>query len=230
MSFQGLKAVDTVDLQLSQGEVLGLIGPNGAGKTTLLNTLSGFQRPSSGTVLAGRFDITGWSVQRVASLGIGRTFQSGRLFRRLTVLENVRVAVSSLSLSTTEARAFSRSLLDQLGLASYSETWAEALPYGLARRLGIARALGLRPRFLLLDEPAAGLNEQETRELMSVLRDLRDRDGLGLLLIEHDMPMIMQVCDRIHVLNHGRTLAVGTPGEIQTDLTVRSAYLGPARL
>lgn len=226
VAFQGLKAVDGVDFALQQGEILGLIGPNGAGKTTLLNALSGFQVPSSGRILAGTLDITGWPVPRVASLGIGRTFQSGRLFRRLTVLENVEVAVFSLGLSPREGRAFSQSLIAQLELAPFAEVQAQALPYGMARRLGLARALGLRPRFLLLDEPAAGLNEQETAHLMSVLSTLRDESGLGLLVIEHDMPLIMRMCDRIHVLDHGKTLAVGTPIQIQSDPRVRSAYLG----
>jgi branched-chain amino acid transport system ATP-binding protein len=226
VAFQGLKAVDGVDFQLRQGEILGLIGPNGAGKTTLLNVLSGFERPKQGSVLAGTRDITGWPVNQIAALGIGRTFQSGRLFGRLSVVENVLVAALSQGLPTRDARALCHSLLETMELVPYAEIQAKSLPYGLARRLGIARALGLQPRFLLLDEPAAGLNELESAHLMSVLKQLREERGLGLLVIEHDMPLIMRMCDRLHVLDHGKTLAVGTPKDIQADPKVRSAYLG----
>ncbi|WP_338205473.1 ABC transporter ATP-binding protein [Candidatus Nephthysia bennettiae] len=226
VAFEGLRAVDGVDLKLARGEILGLIGPNGAGKTTLLNTLSSFQRPSSGRVLLGHVDITGWPVHRVAAEGVGRTFQSGRIFKRLTVFENVLAATVSLGLRQREAHAYASHQLERLDLLRYAALAAGTLPYGLARRLGIARALGLRPRFLLLDEPAAGLNEEETETLVSALRRLQADDGMGLLVIEHDVPMIMRVCDRIHVLDHGRTLAVGTPAQIQSDEAVRAAYLG----
>jgi branched-chain amino acid transport system ATP-binding protein len=226
VSFAGIKAIDGVDLQLRQGEILGLIGPNGAGKTTLVNVLSGFQRPSPGRlVLAGR-DATGWSPSRLALAGLSRTFQAVRLFGRLTVLENVEVGLVCAGSSRRRAHGAALSLLDRVGLKEMAARRAADLSYGDERRLGIARALATGPRFLLLDEPAAGLNETESEELLDTLGTIRRELGCGLLIIEHDMPLIMRLCDRVQVLDQGRTLAVGTPSEVRRDPAVLAAYLG----
>jgi ABC-type branched-subunit amino acid transport system ATPase component len=227
--FAGVKAVDGVDLALRRGEILGLIGPNGAGKTTLVNALSCFQRPTSGRVLLGDADVTGWDPSRLGSQGLARTFQNVRLFGRLTVFENVELGALGGGLRTAEARELTWSLLERVNLAERARMRADSLPYGEERRVGILRALAMRPRFLLLDEPAAGLNEAESDELMETLGRLPGEFGLGLLIIEHDMRLIMRLCERIQVIDHGKTIAVGTPSEIRKDPVVLTAYLGTGR-
>lgn len=226
--FAGVLALDAVDFDVLKGEILGLIGPNGAGKTTLLNVISGMQRPDEGRVVLDGRDVTAWSASRRARAGLGRTFQGARLFDRLSVFENIEVGASVNGGSRRESRQFADQLLRSLGLAEVSSRPARVLPHGMARRLGIARALSTRPAFLLLDEPAAGLDEEESLELVAMLRDVRETFGLGLVVIEHDVPLIMSLCERIHVLAHGKTLAIGSPRDVSRDRAVLDAYLGEA--
>jgi branched-chain amino acid transport system ATP-binding protein len=224
-SFEGIRALWEVDLELHRHEVVGLVGPNGAGKTTLVNVLSGFAFPDAGSVeLAGR-DITRWAPARRGREGLARTFQHSRSFRSLSVRENVEVSALGGGASPGEARRRAAELLDLLGLAQYAELPALALAHGDERKLGVARALAIAPRFVLMDEPAAGLPEAEVPEFAAVVQLVRQRDA-GVLLIDHNMALIMEVCDRIHVLDQGRTLAQGTPVEIRGNLDVAAAYLG----
>jgi len=227
--FRGVLALDSVDLTLSEGEILGLIGPNGSGKTTLLNVLSGFVKPSSGRVHLEQRDITESPPRTISKLGIGRTFQSVRLFKRLTVNENILLGFLGAGLSRRRARIRSRQLLEQLSLVGEAEDAAAALPYGAQRRVALARTLATEPRYLLLDEPAAGLNDAESEEFTNVLRGVQAERGFGVMVIEHDMKLIMGLCHRIHVLDAGKTLASGTPEAIRSDPSVVEAYLGAPR-
>ncbi len=224
--FEGVKAVDDVDVAMTPGEILGLIGPNGAGKTTLINALSGFQRLTGGSLTLDDADATKWSPQKLCESGIVRTFQNVRLFDDLTVLENVTLGALVSTPRRRQAEDLAWQLLDRFHLADHAATKAGALPYGDERKIGIARALGAKPDFLLADEPAAGMSEAETAELVDILRTIRDDFGCGLLVVEHDMHLIMELCDRIQVLDHGVTIAVGTPSEIRNDPAVLKAYLG----
>jgi branched-chain amino acid transport system ATP-binding protein len=224
--FGGVHAVDGVDLFLRKGEILGLIGPNGAGKTTLVNALSGFQKPTAGTVLMNGNDVTGLSPHKLARRGLARTFQSVRLFPDLTVLENVELGGVGVGMSRASARKAAKELLERLHLADKAELYATGLPHGLERRLGVARSLAAKPSFLLLDEPAAGLNEHESDQLVDTLTLIRDDFSCALVVIEHDMRLIMRLCERIQVLDHGRTICVGTPAQVRHDPTVLEAYLG----
>jgi branched-chain amino acid transport system ATP-binding protein len=215
-----------VNLELGRAEVVGLIGPNGAGKSTLVNVLSGFDRPSAGTVeLAGR-DITGWSPSRRGRHGLVRTFQHSHAFRSLSVRENVEVAALGVGAVARDARRRASELLETLELTPHADIRADSLAQGDERRLGVARALATRPRFLLLDEPAAGLPESELPGFADAVRGVRDEHDVGVLLIDHNMALIMSICDRIYVLDQGRTLAAGTPDEIRANLDVAAAYLG----
>jgi branched-chain amino acid transport system ATP-binding protein len=210
---------------LHRGEIVGLIGPNGAGKSTLVNVLSGFDRPSSGTVeLEGR-DVTRWRPSRRGRAGLARTFQHSHAFRSLTVRENVEVAALGAGTSPRGARERAKELLDAIGLGANADAPADTLAQGDERRLGVARALATEPRFVLLDEPAAGLPEAELPALAEVVGAVRARDA-GVLLIDHNMALIMEICDRIHVLDQGRTLAEGAPTDIRANLDVAAAYLG----
>jgi branched-chain amino acid transport system ATP-binding protein len=215
-----------VTLELRRGEVLGLIGPNGAGKSTLVNVLSGFDRPDEGTVTLGERDVTRWSPHRRGRHGLARTFQHSHSFGSLSVRENVEVAALGVGAGPRRAAQRADSLLSALGLADYADTPAGSLAHGDERRLGVARALATEPRFMLLDEPAAGLPEAEVPEFAAVVRSVRDEHGAGVLLIDHNMALIMEICDRIHVLDQGTTLAEGAPAEIRTNLDVAAAYLG----
>ena len=225
-SFAGVRALNEVTLELHRHEVVGLIGPNGAGKSTLVNLLSGFDRPTGGSVELEDRDVTGWSPQRRGRAGIARTFQHSRSFGGLTVRENVEVAALGVGARTAAARGRAEDLLDLLGLTTRADGPAEALAHGDERRLGVARALATEPSFVLLDEPAAGLPEAEVPDFAAVVRNVRDEHGAGVLLIDHNMTLVMEVCDRIHVLDQGRTLAEGTPAEIRANLDVTAAYLG----
>ena len=213
-------------LELHRHEVVGLIGPNGAGKTTLVNVMTGFDFPSQGSVeFAGR-EITGWSSHRRARAGLTRTFQHSRSFAGLSVRENIEVAALGVGAGPREARRRADGLLDLLGLSAKADVRAAALAHGDERRLGVARVLATEPSFVLMDEPAAGLPEAEVPEFAAVVRSVRDDHHAGVLLIDHNMALVMDVCDRIHVLDQGRTLAAGTPDEIRGNLDVAAAYLG----
>jgi branched-chain amino acid transport system ATP-binding protein len=225
-SFEGVQALEGVDLEIGRKEVVGLIGPNGAGKTTLVNLITGFDFPTSGRVELEGGEITRWSPQRRGRAGLARTFQHGHAFAGLTVRENVEVAALGVGASRREARRRASTLLDALGLSGRADESAAALPHGDERKLGVARALATEPRYVLLDEPAAGLTEAEVPDLIAVVRSVRDDHGAGVLLIDHNVPLIMEVCDRIQVLDQGRTLAAGTPDEVRTNIDVANAYLG----
>jgi branched-chain amino acid transport system ATP-binding protein len=225
-SFEGVQALGDVDLELARSEVVGLIGPNGAGKTTLVNVITGFDFPTTGSVELEERDVTRWSPQRRGRAGLARTFQHGHAFKGLTVRENVEVAALGVGASARYARARAQQLLGALGLAARADDVAAALPHGDERKLGVARALATEPRFVLMDEPAAGLTEAEVPDLAAVVRSVRDEHGAGVLLIDHNVTLILDVCDRIQVLDQGRTLAEGTPDEIRKNIDVANAYLG----
>lgn len=226
MHFDGVQAVSEVSFQLKRGQVFGLIGPNGSGKTTTLNLLSGLLRPSEGIIRLDGRDITRMSMRHRVHAGIVRTFQGVRVFERLTIRENIEAAVLGGGLSRAKAKATVNTILNELGLESTAETLAGATPAGLIRRVGIARALAANPRFLLLDEPAAGQNESEGVELVSTIRNLADHRNIGVLLVEHDMSVVMNTCDHLHVLDGGRTVAQGDPRQVRSDPTVIEVYFG----
>ena len=239
--FGGLKAVSDFNLHLNPGELVGLIGPNGAGKTTAFNLFTGVYQPTEGTIEFDGRSIVGLKPYQITQRGIARTFQNIRLFSELTVLDNVRIAFHDhVKYTVAEAvlrvgRYFgeeariteeSRKLLEIFKLADKAEETAKNLPYGAQRRLEIARALAAKPKLLLLDEPAAGMNPQETQELMDMIRWIRDQFNLTVLLIEHDMSLVMGICERIYVLEYGQVIAAGTPKEIRQNPEVIRAYLG----
>ena len=224
--FGGLAAIDSVSFTLEPGEIVGLIGPNGAGKTTLVNVLSGFQKPSAGEVrLDGRrFD--GATPDVFARAGVARTFQAVRLFKQLNVSENLEVSLVANGLTRSRARERAKALLAEFLPGDRGAMPAAALTYGEERKVGIARALALEPRYLLLDEPAAGMATAEVEDLRGAIVRVRAAYGCGVLVVEHNMALIFALCDRIHVLGSGRTLVVGSPDAISANATVREAYLG----
>lgn len=226
--FGGLTALEDVSLEVAEGTFLGLIGPNGSGKTTLINIVSGVLRPTRGRVYLGRKDITGISPHRIARAGIGRTFQGIRLFSNLTVMENVQVPVAGRrrSFPGRSWRREAEQALEHLGIEHMSDVVAGTLPYGVQRKVEIARALALDPRFLLLDEPFAGMNEEESDELVGRLGQIRAALNCGFLVVDHDLRVIMQLCDRVVVLNEGRRIAAGIPLQMWKDPNVIEAYLG----
>lgn len=227
--FAGVAALGGVSLTLVEGEILGLIGPNGAGKTTMVNVLSGFLRPSEGETRLDGTVTTGWSPDRLSRRGLGRTFQNVRLFAAMTVAENVEAAGLGGGMNHRQATERSQEDLEFVGLSSRWREAAGTLPHGEQRLLGIARALATRPRILLLDEPAAGLNEIESDRLLNTLALIRDQIGCGLLVIEHDMRLVMRLCDRIQVLDYGKTIAEGPPAAVRSDEAVLKAYLSSER-
>jgi branched-chain amino acid transport system ATP-binding protein len=228
VEFAGLRALDGVSLRLEPGEILGLIGPNGSGKTTLVNVITGQIAPSEGRVLCDGDDITGLPPPRVAARGIARSFQIVRLFRHLTVRENVEAGAIARGLRRPAAGRLADRLLGDFGLSARADDFAGSLSYGDERRVEIARALAAAPTFLLLDEPAAGMNEAETERLLALLAALPQAQGLGLLIIDHDIPLIMQLCHRLHVLASGRTIAEGDVETVRRSPEVIAAYLGSA--
>lgn len=227
-TFAGVHALSSVSLSAEKGEIVGIIGPNGSGKTTLVNVISGVIAPTSGTVSIGGDSWERRPSHRVARCGIARTFQTVRLFAEMTVLENVEVAAtcSRRTRGVRSARIATRDALAMLDLEAEARAVVSTLSYGRQRRVELARAIVGQPHFLLLDEPAAGLNDAESDDLLETLLRLRDVVGCGVLLIDHDLRLIMRGTDRIHVLNEGRTLAEGTPEAVRRDPRVIAAYIG----
>jgi branched-chain amino acid transport system ATP-binding protein len=245
MAFGGVQALSRVDLEVGEGEIVALIGPNGAGKTTFFNCLTGIYPPTGGDILLSApgkktCRLNGLKANKIVERGLARTFQNIRLFKRMTVLENVMVGRHSRAQSFILGAIFrppatrreeaaiaeeSYALLEKVGLAEFATEFADNLSYGAQRKLEIARALASEPALLLLDEPAAGMNPQETAELVGLIREIAD-DGQAVLLIEHDMKLVMSLSQRIYVMDYGRKIAQGTPSEIRADPAVIKAYLG----
>lgn len=226
--FAGVSAVRGVDLTVTLGSRIGLIGPNGSGKTTLLNILSGVIRPSAGVLAVGDRDVTGWPSHRIARLGVGRTFQHTRLFGRLSALENVEVGAVRVRrhMSGVERRARARAALEELKVSEFAERTASELSFGIRRKVELARTLAAEPRFLLLDEPAAGVPEGERAGLASMIAEVAAERGLGILVIDHDLSFVTAICEQIVVLDAGSVIARGTPQAVADDPDVISAYIG----
>ena len=246
MDFGGLRAVDSVNLEVRKGEIVALIGPNGAGKTTFFNCVTGIYKPTAGEILASpperpALKINGYKPNRITGIGMARTFQNIRLFQNMTVLENVMIGRNCRTSTNllgailrgantrkqeAETVEISYDLLEKVGLSRFANDLAKNLPYGAQRRLEIARALATEPFLLLLDEPAAGMNPQETSALDELIVRIRDREGISILLIEHDMKLVMNISDRIYVMEYGKEIAQGSPQEIRRNPKVIEAYLG----
>ena len=241
ISFGGLRAVDDVNMEIKDGELIGLIGPNGAGKTTIFNLLTGVYKPTDGDISLNGISINKKNTPQIVALGVARTFQNIRLFKNLSVLDNVKMALnSSMKYNTFEAifrlpRFWKEEkeitdkaldLLDIFDMAEMANVISGNLSYGQQRKLEIARALATNPKLLLLDGPAAGMNPNETKELMNTISFIRNKFNIAILLIEHDMDLVMGICERLYVLNFGKVIASGLPDEIQNNKEVIAAYLG----
>ena len=226
-SFGGVHALCGVSFALTEGEIVGLIGPNGSGKTTLLNCIAGVYPPTAGRILLDGEALGGRAGHHIARAGVIRTFQNIRLFAKLTSLQNVEIsALATKQVTRGGSREHAATLLGELGIAHLADREAGTLSYGDQRRLEIARALAAGPRFLLLDEPAAGMNESESDAVRTQVERVRAQRGCGVLVVEHDLRLIMQLCDRIYVLNEGEVIATGTPAEVRRDPAVIAAYIG----
>jgi len=225
-AFEGVQALRDVSFELHRGEIVGLIGPNGAGKTTLVNIMSGFDVPDAGRVEMDGTDVTSWKPAKRARAGLARTFQQGHLFAGLSVRENVATAALGVGSRGRAADRRAAEVLALLGLEHRAEHEARSLPHGEASKLGVARALATDPNYLLMDEPAAGLSEPEIPAFVETLNGIRDEQGIGVLLIDHNIELIVDVCDRIVVLDQGRVLVAGTAREVRDDPAVAAAYLG----
>jgi branched-chain amino acid transport system ATP-binding protein len=225
-AFKGVRALQGVTLELEPHEVVGLIGPNGAGKTTLINLITGFDLPSSGTIELDGQDLTSWGPARRARAGLARTFQQGRVFAELSVRENVELGALGVGTSASEARRRADELLTRMELIAHARQAAGQLPHGDQRKIAVARALASRPRYVLMDEPAAGLAEHDIAAFAAIIRSVREGYGAGVLIVDHNVALIMKVSDRIEVLDQGRTLARGTPEEVRRNIDVAAAYLG----
>lgn len=226
VSYDGLKALSNVTLAVPRGEVTGLIGPNGAGKTTFVNVLTGFQRPDTGEVLLDGEEVGQLKAHLMRRRGVARTFQSGRLFSDLTVIDNLEVTGVGLGLTRRAAAAKAEEMLQWIGIGHLAERVAGALPYTDERRVAIGRALMMEPKYLLLDEPAAGMSADEAEDLVKLIRRIRDDVGCGVLLIEHNIALVLSVCSHIHVLDSGELIEAGPPKAISASEKVRHAYMG----
>ena len=241
IDFGGLRAVNNLNLEINEGELIGLIGPNGAGKTSVFNLLTGVYMPTEGSVKISGVNTFNLKTNKIVELGISRTFQNIRIYKQLSVLDNVRISLDQKENYSTldaifrtkkfrniESKLTKKALeyLRMFDLESMANNRADSLSYGNQRKLEIARALACNPKLLLLDEPAAGMNPNETQELMEIIRNIRDNMGISILLIEHDMDLVMGICERLYVLNFGEIIAKGNPLEIQNNPEVIKAYLG----
>ncbi|VTU46372.1 Lipopolysaccharide export system ATP-binding protein LptB (plasmid) [Variovorax sp. SRS16] len=241
ISFGGLKAIDSLDLVVDEGAIVGLIGPNGAGKTTVFNCIARYYKPDSGRITMGGFDLLSARPHEVLPRGIARTFQNMELFKSMTVQDNllvgqhgaIKTGFCSAALSLGKSRASEAAVrrraaevMNRFGLSPYAHSTVTSLPYGVQKMVEFGRALVSSPRLILLDEPAAGLNPSETKELTKLIRQLRDEDGISVLLVEHDMGLVRSICDEICVVDFGKRIAYGTPEEISRDARVIEAYLG----
>jgi len=225
-SFAGLKAVDDVSFFIETGEILGLIGPNGSGKTTTINIMTGMLDKDEGSVLIDGQDISDLPAYRASTYGLVRTYQTIRLFKNLSCLENAMMGAIGIGIKRRNAAILASEILDEIGLGGSKELPMERLSFRDQRLLEVARALAAKPKFMLLDEPAAGLNEEETFSLLSLLETLLETKNIGILIVDHDMRLIMNLCHRLHVLNYGRTIATGDPKTVKSNPEVIKAYLG----
>ena len=241
IDFGGLRAVNNLNMEINEGELVGLIGPNGAGKTSVFNLLTGVYKPTEGSIKISGVNTFNLKTNKIVELGISRTFQNIRIYKQISVLDNVRISLDQKENYSTLAAIFrtkkfrnmeselTKKALEYLrmfDLESMANNRADSLSYGNQRKLEIARALACNPKLLLLDEPAAGMNPNETQELMEIIRNIRDNMGISILLIEHDMDLVMGICERLYVLNFGEIIAKGNPLEIQNNPEVIKAYLG----